>query len=212
MQTVKDLDDLVRLVSAGEVVAFETDTVPALAAKAFIETARLKIAHLKGRSASQKMQVLVDGDILSQIILPSITPPAKSIFQKLADAFWPGALTIVAPSHLDGATLGVRYPNHAGVLEILKHTGALWATSANLSGGIPARGLNQVQAIFGDSVHYYLSPEDDIQTEMKPNQIASTVVQIAPPGLGADIGVSSAEQVKILRHGSISESQILSAL
>ena len=156
INTVEDLEVLARLVDAGEIVAFETDTVPALAGQAFNPAVRTKLSLLKGRSEAQKLQVLVDGNTLQKRILPQIHPSARAAFSGLAERFFPGALTVVAPTiGLDDGSVGIRYPSDAHVQALLQQTGPLWATSANKSCQLPAQSLAEVYALFGDTIYYY---------------------------------------------------------
>ena len=59
---------------------------------------------------------------------------------KLAHAFWPGPLTIILPSSLKyyektgNKTIGVRMPDHPGVVRLIRQNGPLVTTSVNISG------------------------------------------------------------------------------
>jgi tRNA threonylcarbamoyl adenosine modification protein (Sua5/YciO/YrdC/YwlC family) len=83
---------------------------------------------------------------------------------ELVDAFWPGALTIVAfhqPSLMwdlgdTRGTVAVRMPLHPVAIELLTETGPMAVSSANRSGNAPATTVDEAEAQLGDSVSVYL--------------------------------------------------------
>jgi L-threonylcarbamoyladenylate synthase len=122
---------------SGGVVAFPTDTVYGVAAMIHNVTSIERLYALKERDANKAIAVLI-GD-LSQLSL--VTTDLNENARRLTHAFWPGALTVVVPrlptlpknlSQL--STIGVRMPNFNFALQLLKETGPLATTSANLSG------------------------------------------------------------------------------
>ncbi len=128
-----------RLLLAGELVAFPTETVYGLGALIFNEEAIAKIYAVKGRPS--------DNPLIAHIgHLTQVQEIAREIpedFYKLAAHFFPGPLTIVLKRHpsvpsivsagLD--TIAIRMPSHPLALALLKEVGQpLVAPSANLSG------------------------------------------------------------------------------
>jgi hypothetical protein len=82
-------------------------------------------------------------------------PTASSMFAflYLAGRFWPGPLTLVVPAHpglpanlSPLSTVGVRMPDHPLALALLRRTGPLAVTSANISGQPSARTAGEVYA------------------------------------------------------------------
>lgn len=122
--------------SRGEVVGVPTDTVYGLAADASNVDAIQHLFELKERPSERTIAVLV-ADVVAAATLVELTPSAR----RLAERFWPGPLTIVAPrrpeapEHLGtGATIGVRLPDDA-IMGAIAAPGPLAVTSANLHGG-----------------------------------------------------------------------------
>ncbi len=111
--TPKDLDAAVRILRDGGVVAFPTDTVYGVGS-----FDRDRLYEAKERPREKRIAYLV-ADV------PESLPLAA---RKLAEAFWPGALTIVAGDD------GYRMPDLPLALELLRATGPLPVTSANRSG------------------------------------------------------------------------------
>jgi L-threonylcarbamoyladenylate synthase len=127
-----------RLLQHGQLIAFPTDTVYGLAALIHDQVAIDRLYEAKERSPVKAIAVLI-GD-LSQIdqVAAGLPVPAR----RLAEHFWPGALTLVVPRRADlpanlspDLTIGIRMPDHAFARDLLRAAGPLATTSANLSGG-----------------------------------------------------------------------------
>lgn len=131
--------DLVQSAIALNVISFPTDTVPALAVAP--QKADL-IFELKQRS-QEKPLILMTGDIKDIWEYVQGTKEELAIWQEMAHKYLPGALTMVLPASskvpatmnpLNPHSIGVRVPNHNVARDILRETGPLATTSANLSG------------------------------------------------------------------------------
>lgn len=127
------------LIAAGELVAFPTETVYGLGADALRPEASKKIYTAKGRPSDNPLIVHISKfeDLVS--IAKEVPPQAK----KLADAFWPGPLTMIVwkndkvPYETTGGmdTVAIRMPNHPVALRLIEESGCLIAApSANTSG------------------------------------------------------------------------------
>jgi len=124
--------------SRGELVLLPTDTVYGVAADAFTPSAVTKLLAAKNRGRSMPVPVLI-GETSTLAGLVVTTPP---VAQRLAEAFWPGGLTLVlehAPSlawDLGDAegTVAVRLPDDDVARDLLRRTGPLAVSSANRSG------------------------------------------------------------------------------
>jgi tRNA threonylcarbamoyl adenosine modification protein (Sua5/YciO/YrdC/YwlC family) len=126
-----------KLLRAGSLAAFPTDTVYGLGAWFSNAEAIEALYHVKGREAAKAIAVLI-GNTEG---LTQVSVGLNWMAERLAQAFWPGPLTLVVPRHpsLPGnlsplPTVGVRMPAHPVTLELLNRTGPLAVTSANLSG------------------------------------------------------------------------------
>ena len=131
------LNAAVSELEAGSLVIIPTETVYGIAALPKKERAVEAIFQLKGRSAHKAITLLT-----TDIVQASSLVKSELIFDQLADAFWPGPLTIVTyrASGLDfrlggdEETIGVRCPDHDLVRSLTSTLGPLAVTSANLSG------------------------------------------------------------------------------
>ncbi|NLI91097.1 MAG: threonylcarbamoyl-AMP synthase [Peptococcaceae bacterium] len=140
MMTIEDgLDEAVKLLRQGEVVAFPTETVYGLGANALDSKACQKIFTIKGRPADNPLIVHIASVADAQKIVLEWTDAAKAC----AEAFWPGPLTLVLPKSeivpdIVSAglnTVAVRMPAHPAALELIRTAGVpLAAPSANISG------------------------------------------------------------------------------
>lgn len=127
---VDDPRAIERVVSAlrsGASVVIPTDTVYGVAALPHHED---QLLELKGRPPSVPIAVLV-ADRAQAVAATGIPLPPLGVV--LADAFWPGPLTLVLPTDA-GSTLGVRCPDHAFVTAVASAVGPVATTSANRHG------------------------------------------------------------------------------
>lgn len=130
----------VDILTNGGVVAFPTETVYGLGALATDEQAVQKIFEAKGRPSDNPLIVHIGRQAEVANYATHITEDAE----KLMDAYWPGPLTLVfdkipgviAPNVTPGVeTVGIRMPDHAVALGLLRALGGpLAAPSANRSG------------------------------------------------------------------------------
>jgi len=134
-----EADRAVRMLERGDCVALPTETVYGLAADAFRKEAVEAVYEAKGRPEEKPLSVLVDGMAMAETVCQDIPPDAY----KLADAFWPGPLTMILKSSAalpslvtaGGDTQGVRCPSHPDTLAVIRALGRpLACPSANLSG------------------------------------------------------------------------------
>lgn len=133
------MQEAAAFIRAGELVAFPTETVYGLGADALRPEASAKIYEAKGRPSDNPLIVhIADFGQLAQIA--GELPPLAKI---LADAFWPGPLTMVVwknervPLETTGglSTVAVRMPDHPVALRLIEESGCMIAApSANISG------------------------------------------------------------------------------
>jgi len=124
-------------IQQGKLIAFRTDTVYGLAADINNSHAIEKLFIAKGRDFNKAIAVLISD--LSQIEMLTTNFNDQALI--LANHFWPGALTIIVvkrsnlPRNLSPtSTIGIRMPDHDFARNLLRRTGPLATTSANLSG------------------------------------------------------------------------------
>lgn len=179
----------------GEVIGLPTETVYGLAADAANAEAVKKIFALKGRPADHPLIV----HIASSDALPQWARVVPEAAWKLAQAFWPGPLTMIlrkqasVPDVVTGGqdTVGLRCPAHPIALQLLREfAGGLAAPSANRFGRISPTTAAHVRDEFGAGVPIVLDGGD---CEVG---IESTIVDL------------SGDAPRILRPGMISQAQI----
>ncbi len=155
---------LVAAAKAGKLISFPTDTVPALAT--LPERAEL-IFQAKQRSQDKPL-ILMVGDIAELWQYTHGTERELASWQKIADRYLPGALTLVLPASglmpavmnpRGDRTIGLRVPAHEGARAILRSTGGLATTSANLSGQPPLLTMAEISAAFPDVVTLAVTAE-----------------------------------------------------
>jgi tRNA threonylcarbamoyl adenosine modification protein (Sua5/YciO/YrdC/YwlC family) len=193
----------------GEVVVIPTDTVYGIAADAFQPAAVQLLLDTKGRGRQSPPPVLIPGVSTLDALAETVPDEARA----LADAFWPGGLTIILPARASLAwdlgetrgTVALRMPSNTVALELLTESGPLAVSSANLTGQPAASTAQQAVDYFGDAVSAYL---DDgavgVEHRGAPDP-GSTIVDatalVMPDG-----------KLRIVRHGVISDEAIAAVI
>lgn len=143
------MDRVVKILKEGGMVVYPTDTFYGLGADCYREKALEMIYRLKKREYDKPIPLVIsEMDTVRDICVD--IPPA---FKAMAQAFWPGPLTLIlkASSRLPGlllgkeGSIGVRMPDFYWVREMISRAGfPLTATSANISG---KKGISQPEKI-----------------------------------------------------------------
>ena len=156
-----DLSEAQALLQAGKLVAIPTETVYGLAANALDADAVIHIFETKNRPHFDPLIVHVGR--MEQV--DEVAAHIPEVAYRLMEAFWPGPLTIVLQKHervphivtsgLD--TVGVRMPDHALTLELLRSLNfPLAAPSANPFGYISPTNALHVAEQLGERIPYIL--------------------------------------------------------
>jgi L-threonylcarbamoyladenylate synthase len=189
------LREAVAAVRRGELVVLPTDTVYGIGADAFSREAVGDLLAAKGRGRGMPSPVLVG----SPNTLHGLVTDFSEQAWELVDAFWPGALTLVAKHQPSltwdlgetHGTVAVRMPLHPVAIELLTEFGPMAVSSANLTGHPAPQDCDAAQEMLGDSVSVYL---DGGPT---PADVPSSIVDVTgkvPVLLRA--GAISAEQLR----------------
>jgi L-threonylcarbamoyladenylate synthase len=198
---VPDAQTLARAASIirdGGLVAFPTDTVYGIAADPAREDAVERLYEAKGRAAGVAVPLIAGS--LEQALAAARLSEAD---ERLARAFWPGPLSIVAPAsaHIasrlrgDDGTVAVRVPDHPVARALaLAFDAAITATSANLSGS-PAAGSGRDAAAALDG-----RVDAVLDAGPAPGGPPSTIVRLTDRG------------PQLLRRGAIAWERVLEFL
>ncbi|MEV7519770.1 L-threonylcarbamoyladenylate synthase [Streptomyces sp. NPDC091371] len=182
-------------VRRGELVVLPTDTLYGIGADAFSPEAVHDLLAAKGRGRGMPTPVLIG----SPNTLHGLVTDFSEQAWELVDAFWPGALTIVAKHQPSLAwdlgdtqgTVAVRMPLHPVAIELLTEVGPMAVSSANISGQPAPEDCDAAREMLGDSVSVYLDggPTPGIQ----PSSIVDVTGKV-PVLLRA--GALTAEQLR----------------
>ncbi|HEY6629966.1 MAG TPA: L-threonylcarbamoyladenylate synthase [Rhizobiaceae bacterium] len=214
LKTGEAMERALALLEAGEVVAIPTETVYGLAGDATNGAAVARIFEAKGRPRFNPLIAHVSG-----LAMASEIAVFDSLSEKLAQAFWPGPLTLVLPLAEGAAihplvtagldTIALRMPQGFGA-ELIAHFGRpLAAPSANSSGRITSTTAQAVEADLGDKIPLIVDGgptevgvestivkvENGTLRLLRPGGIAAEVVEAAAGRLllrGATAGVEAA--------------------
>ena len=144
----------------GELAVLPTDTVYGVAVDAFSPEAIIALLAAKGRSRQMPPPVLVGSRRAAMALNEDVSTSATD----LIDEFWPGGLTMVFHAARSlvwdlgetKGTVAVRMPMQPVALELLRETGPLAVSSANLTGSPPATTVEEAEAQLGAAVSVYL--------------------------------------------------------
>jgi tRNA threonylcarbamoyl adenosine modification protein (Sua5/YciO/YrdC/YwlC family) len=189
-QHAEGLSAAIAAVLNGELVVLPTDTVYGLGADAFSPAAVNRLLAAKGRGRDMPPPVLVGTVRAATALVEDLGPDG----QRLIDEFWPGGLTIVcrAARTLNWdlgdtkGTVAIRMPEDEIALELLKETGPMAVSSANLTGSDAATTAAAARDQLGESVSVYLDGGE------RAGGVASTIVDV------------TGDQPRLLRRGAIS--------
>ena len=185
------------ILAGGGLIAFPTDTVYGVAARIDQPAGIDRLYLAKARSANKAIAVLIAEIDQLALLTPGLTLSAR----RLAEAFWPGALTLVVPKkpslpeNLSALpTVGVRMPDHAFARELMRRAGPLATSSANLSGESNTLTAAQVLEQLDSRVELILDGGT------APGGVPSTVVDCTQ------------EPPRILRQGALTADSIFRVL
>jgi L-threonylcarbamoyladenylate synthase len=157
------LQEAVRVLQAGGLVAFPTETVYGLGADASRDDAVAGIFRAKGRPSDHPLIV----HVADAHAVPHFAAAVPDFAQRLIDAFWPGPLTVILPRRPGVATasaggqdsIGLRCPAHPGAQALLQACAAadppvlgLSGPSANKFGRVSPTTAAHVESEFGDTL------------------------------------------------------------
>jgi L-threonylcarbamoyladenylate synthase len=189
-QRAEGLKAATEAVLRGELVVLPTDTVYGIGADAFSPAAVTTLLAAKGRGREMPPPVLVGTVRAASALVEDLGPYG----QQLIDEFWPGGLTIVCRASRTlswdlgdtKGTVAVRMPQDEVTLDLLRETGPMAVSSANLTGSPAATTAAQARDQLGDSVAVYLDGGPSAGGQ------ASTIVDL------------TGEAPRLLRQGAIS--------
>jgi len=194
---IEALVEAARILAAGGVIAFPTDTVYGLACDLFNEEAVDRIYRIKARPVYLPLIAM----LAEAEQWPRVASALPESARRFMARFWPGPLTIILPAREDipavvrggGTTIGMRIPDHAVARELLRLAARpLATTSANLSGRPAACTAEEAAEQLGDAVDLILDAGPC------PGGQASTVVDctVEPPKILRE-GPITAEMLKL---------------
>ena len=187
------------VIAAGGIVAVPTETFYGLAADPFRDAAVARVFAVKGRS-SERALLLIASDVEQ---VASHLGPLPPMGRRLAEKFWPGALTVLvgAPAALakdvtgGTGTVGVRVPAHPVARDLCRVCGRpLTATSANVSGEPPSPDPDEVERTLGARIDLLLD------AGRAPGGEPSTIVDV------------SGRTPRLVRAGAIAWDEVLACV
>ncbi len=183
-----DLERAVEILRDGGLVAFPTDTVYGIGCRGGDAQALEAIFAAKRRPPEKRVALLVAS--LSQAA--ALGYAADDLASRLADAFWPGGVTLVLPSLGGDESQAFRAPDHAVALALIERAGALATSSANRSGEPETYDADDVAVAFAD-------------TDLLDAIVDGGVV---PGGVASSVLDLSLARPRLLREGAVERGRL----
>lgn len=179
-------------IGRGELIVLPTDTVYGIGADAFNPKAVQALLDAKGRGRSTPPPVLI-GDVSA---LDALAVDVPDVARVLTENFWPGPLTLVLHAQPSltwdlgetKGTVGLRIPDSTEAIALLKETGPMAVSSANLHGKPSATNAQQAHEYFGENVPVYLDAGE------ASVGVASTIL---------DLTNVESKKIRVLRQGAL---------
>lgn len=199
-------------IGRGECILMPTDTVYGIAADAFTPEAVQRLFDAKGRGRQTPPPVLIPSvDTLAGLAV-DVPAPVRA----LAEAFWPGGLTIIfhAQPSLQWdlgesrGTVALRVPDHSIARALLEDTGPLAVTSANRTGERAAVTASEAEEALGAAVSVILDagPVGGGYAPVgeRPGDLSSTIIDAT--------GFDDSGTVRVVRAGVITRERLAEVL
>jgi tRNA threonylcarbamoyl adenosine modification protein (Sua5/YciO/YrdC/YwlC family) len=178
-QRRRGLDAATSALRRGDLVVLPVDTVYAVACDAFSDRGVDRLREAKAAGPDLPLQVLVGTPATIDGLGYGLTKAARD----LAEAFWPGGLTLVVRQQpsltwdlADAAgTVGLRMPLHPVALELLRATGPLAVSAASRAGALPPGDVESARSHLGAAVTAYLDGGPTLPSA------PSTIVDVTGP-------------------------------
>tara|TARA_B100000029_G_scaffold15987_1_gene16529 strand:- start:536 stop:1135 length:600 start_codon:yes stop_codon:yes gene_type:complete len=189
------INEIVKSYKNGKIIAFPTDTVYGIGCDPFNKDSIARIYELKKRNGEKRFPILG----LSKIELEKIVE-FNSDAEKISKRFWPGQVTLLLPIRKEIANkienngkLAVRVPDNSCILGILNQCKLIIGTSANISG------------------KKSILDSNELETKLPGVDILVNSGKIISLGESTIIDFID-NKLKIIREGSVSKDEIMSAL
>jgi L-threonylcarbamoyladenylate synthase len=183
------VEEAVELVDHGGVVVYPTETVYGVGGDAFNEDAVRRVYEVKGRPRERPVSVAVaDTDDIEKVA--RLDDGAR----RLVDELLPGSVTPLVPVRnrvpevvtAGGKLVGVRVPDDGTARRLLRRTGPLTSTSANVSGE-PSVTSPQELGVFGDRVDGVIDDGSrDATGGVGSTVVDTTTWEVVREGAGAE--------------------------
>ncbi len=186
--TAAALEPALAALARGEMVGFPTETVLGIGVRADDDDAARRLNGAKGRAADQPLTQHFGSVAAAE----ARSGPWAPIVHRAAQRFWPGPLTLLLPDpRADGATIGVRVPDHPVFSALARAAGdAVAGTSANRSDAPPARSWSDLPPEVADAVSVLVTGDPP------------------PAGTASTIARPDGDRIDVVREGAIGHAEL----
>ena len=185
---------------SGQSIIMPTDTVYGIACDAFSSEAVAGLLAHKGRGRHMPPPVLVGSPDDAMKLARVVPPSAEAVMTE----FWPGGVTVIVHASPDvewdlgdtDGTVAIRMPDHPVALELLRASGPLAVSSANLTGQHSSVTIEEAYEQFGDALAIYIDAGAVGEGYRDaPGNPGSTIVDAS--------GLDAGKPWRVVRHGVV---------
>ena len=185
---------------SGQSIIMPTDTVYGIACDAFSPEAVAGLLAHKGRGRHMPPPVLVGSPDDAMKLARVVPPSAEAVMTE----FWPGGVTVIVHASPDvewdlgdtDGTVAIRMPDHPVALELLRASGPLAVSSANLTGQHSSVTIEEAYEQFGDALAIYIDAGAVGEGYRDaPGNPGSTIVDAS--------GLDAGKPWRVVRHGVV---------
>lgn len=164
--------ELIREIKNGAVGVMPTDTIYGLVGSALLPKTVRKIYRLKNRPTNLPFIILISG----WSDLKKLKIDLSRADKKILNLLWPEKISVILPSldnkylHRGTKSIAVRWPANKELVDLIRKTGPLIATSANIHNQTVANNIRQAIHYFDNKIDFYI-PAGEIKD--KPSTLIS---------------------------------------
>lgn len=171
------IDSTVKVLKAGGLILYPTDTVWGIGCDATNEDAVRKVFELKQRSGAKSLVLLAsDLDMVARYVreIPQMAIQLVEVNDAPMTIIYPGAMGLAPSTVAEDGSVGIRIPLNDFCVELVRRLGRpLVSTSANISGEPTPKCYAEISEPVKAGVDYVVEPQFERESTGKPSQIIS---------------------------------------
>lgn len=163
------------ILQSGGTILYPTDTIWGIGCDASRQESVRKVYHIKQRADSKSMLVLVNGIVMLEDYIESISPGAREIIEKAVKPttiIYPGARNLAENLLAPDGSIGIRITSDPFCRLLIETTGLpIVSTSANISGRQAPGTFQKIETYIHEQVDYVVNWRQEESAASSPSAI-----------------------------------------